>query len=421
MSQITFKSLTEVAIEHLHLLCDEVGNRRVGSAGNRAATEAVSRHMAALGWDVESPCFDCIDWDHDGADLLAGGVSLAASPSPYSLGCRVEAPLAAASTLAELEGIDARGKVLLVRGELAKEQLMPKGFPFYNPEEHQRILAALEAAAPAAIVAATTRNPELAGGVYPFPLIEDGDVDIPSVYMTAEEGERLAEHVGQRVTLESRAWRIPSQGCNVIARKEGVSGRRVVLCAHIDAKRDTPGAVDDATGIVVLMLLAELLADYQGPLGVELAAFNGEDYYSAPGQVQYLRQNAGRLNEITLVINMDVAGYHRGATAYSLYDCPAEVGDAVKGVLTPERGLTEGEPWYQGDHMIFWQQGVPAVAITSVCMSELSAQITHTPQDSPEIVDCAKLVDLALALGELMGELNRRYTEPDTQGGPHDR
>jgi aminopeptidase YwaD len=416
------QSLIEVAEQYLHLLCDEVDNRRVGSAGNRAATHAVSRHMAVLGWETASSCFDCVDWDHDGADLVVGSVPFAASPSPYSLGCRVEALLVAASTLAELENVDARDKVLLVRGELAKEQLMPKGFPFYNPEEHQRILAALEAAAPAAIVAATTRNPELAGGVYPFPLIEDGDMDIPSVYMTAEEGERLAERFGQRVTLESRAWRIPSQGCNVIARKEGVSGRRVVLCAHIDAKRDTPGAVDDATGIVVLMLLAELLADYQGRLGVELVAFNGEDYYSAPGQVQYLRQNAGRLDEVALAINMDGAGYHRGATAYSLYDCPPAVGDAVRGVLTPERGLIEGEPWYQGDHMIFWQQGVPAVGITSEQMwGELSAHITHTPQDSPEIVDCAKLADLALALRELLGELNRRYTESDTLGGPYGR
>ena len=417
----THAHLIEIAAQHLHLLCDEVGNRRVGSAGNRAATDAVGRHMAALGWDVASPCFDCIDWDHDGADLVVGGVTFAASPSPYSLGCKVEAPLVAASTLAELEGIVALDKVLLVRGELAKEQLMPKGFPFYNPEEHQRILAALEAAAPAAIISATARNPELAGGVYPFPLIEDGDVDIPSVYMTAEEGERLAERVGQRATLESRAWRIPAQGCNVIARRDGASGRRVVLCAHIDAKRDTPGAVDDATGIVVLMLLAELLADYQGQLGVELVAFNGEDYYSAPGQVQYLRQNTGRLDEVALAINMDGAGYHRGATAYSLYDCPPEVGDAVRAVLTPAHGLIEGEPWYQGDHMIFWQQGVPAVGITSEQMGELSAHITHTPQDSPDIVDCAKLAELALALRDLILELNRRYTEPDTLGGTHGR
>ncbi|MEZ4997668.1 MAG: hypothetical protein R2758_09480 [Bacteroidales bacterium] len=32
------------------------------------------------------------------------------------------------------------------------------------------------------MIGATGRSSALAGGVYPFPLIEDGDFDIPSVY-----------------------------------------------------------------------------------------------------------------------------------------------------------------------------------------------------------------------------------------------
>ena len=50
-----------------------------------------------------------------------------------------------------------------------------------------------------AIIAATGRDPGLAGGVYPFPLIEDGDFDIPSVYMKDVEGDRLADYAGQEV------------------------------------------------------------------------------------------------------------------------------------------------------------------------------------------------------------------------------
>jgi len=34
------------------------------------------------------------------------------------------------------------GWVLLLRGEIAKEQLMPKNFTFYNPDEHKRIIRA---------------------------------------------------------------------------------------------------------------------------------------------------------------------------------------------------------------------------------------------------------------------------------------
>ena len=40
----------------------------------------------------------------------------------------------------------------------------------------------------------------------------------------------------------------------------------------------------------LLLLLAEMLQDYRGKLGIEIVAFNGEDYYSAGEQMDYLHQ-----------------------------------------------------------------------------------------------------------------------------------
>lgn len=107
--------------------------------------------------------------------------------SPYSLGFEGTARLAGAPSIQELEKGNSQDKLLLLSGEIAKEQLMPKNFVFYNPEEHRRIISALEKSGAKAVLCATGKNPSLAGGVYPFPLIEDGDFDIPSVFMTEEE------------------------------------------------------------------------------------------------------------------------------------------------------------------------------------------------------------------------------------------
>ena len=63
----------------------------------------------------------------------------------------------------------------------------------------------------------------------------------------------------------------------------------IVFCAHIDAKKDTPGALDNATGIATLLALSKLLTEYSGSLCIEIVAFNGEDYYAASGQMQYLK------------------------------------------------------------------------------------------------------------------------------------
>jgi aminopeptidase YwaD len=401
--------LAKRAKTYLNKLCLEIPHRRLGSEGNRAATAFFAETVASFDFSTECTVFDCLDWSHGKARLVAGDKSYEALISPYSLGCDVSAGLVVASTVDELERVEVGGKILLLRGDLTKEQLMPKSFPFFNPEQHQKIVHLLETKDPAAIVAATSRNPELAGGMYPFPLIEDGDFDIPSVYTTDEEGKRLAEHAGREVSLAIEAERLPAKGYNVSTRRGPDSGQRVVLCAHIDAKEGTPGALDNATGVAILLLLAELLQNYGGEMGIEIVAMNGEDHYSAAGQILYLRENADTLGRVALAINMDAVGYHEGDTAYSLYGCPDEIASSIREAFSKRDGLVEGEQWYQGDHSIFVQHQVPALAITSEQLLELMTEVTHTMGDRPEIVDYEKLAAVALALHQLLLDLAGRH------------
>jgi aminopeptidase YwaD len=379
----------------------------VGREGNRAATRLFAGVVGGFGFDVECPEFECIDWTEQGVALIAGGRSFQACPSPYSLGCDFIAPLVSASNLAELEALEARGRLLLLRGELAREQLMPKNFPFYNPDHHKHIIRLLEAKRPAAILAATSKDPEMVGGaVYPFPLIEDGDFDIPSVYMTEEEGDRLAPSLGSQVHLLSRAARHPSTGCNVVARKGPAGARRIVMFAHIDSRLGTPGANDNASGVITLLLTAELLAQYSGQLGVEIVAMNGEDYYCNPGEQLYLSMNAGKFDEILLGLNLDDLAYHKGKVAYSLYNCPADLERTIRQAFSPYPALVEGEPWYQGDHGLFLIHNRPALAFTSELVVELMSEITHTAKDTPDIIDPSKMVDTAHALRDLILQLD---------------
>lgn len=398
-------SLAETAASHLRKLSMEISNRSVGRAGNQAATVYFAARVASFGFQTETPAFDCMDWSNDGASLHVDGIEYEAHVSPFSLSCTAQAQLVVASTLEELEAVDAQGQILLVRGELAKEQLMPKYFPFYNPDEHRQIIALLEAARPAALITATARNPQMAGALYPFPLIEDGDFDIPSVYIKEEDGDRLAQQAGKTVMLVIRSRRLPAQGCNVIASKGGGHGKRAVVFAHIDAKDGTPGALDNASGVVVLLLLAELLADYAGKIEIELVALNGEDYYACPGEIQWLDRNAGRLDDILLGINIDGAGYREGDTAYSLYNLPPEIEQVARSVFSRYADIIEGEPWYQSDHSIFIQNGVPAMAVTSQKVFAILTEIAHTEADVPENVDPERLVRIAGALRDLLLEL----------------
>lgn len=391
----------------LNTLCSEITERCVGSEGNRNATEFFRNELARLGWETESQEFDAIDWKDGGATLKVDDKDFRVYVSPYSLGCSAQVPLASVKNTHELENGNFEGKIILLYGDIAKEQLMPKNFVFYNPESHQKIVSLLENSAAKAIVCATGRNASLAGGVYPFPLIEDGDFDIPSVYTTEEEGEKLLNYEGSVVNLNSVSERIPGKGYNVIGRKGDPEQKRIVITAHIDAKKGSPGAIDNATGVSVLLLLAELLKDYQGENLIEIVAFNGEDYFSVPGQMTWIMANQKNFENIIMNINIDGVGYKEGKSSFSFFDLPDYMQRVAGKLVEDNPELVEGPQWPQGDHSIFLQHGIPAIAVTSQWfMENMETQdITHTPKDNLTIVSEEKLVHTALALHDIIKKI----------------
>ena len=52
--------------------------------------------------------------------------------------------------------------------------------------------------------------------------------------------------------------------------------------------------------------------------------------------------------------------------------------------------------------LIFVQNERPAIAFTAEKIAELMATITHTPNDTPDLIDYGKLVDIACALAEFI-------------------
>jgi len=99
---------------YLKKLCQEIHQRPVGSEGNRQATAFFREVVEEFGWDVESTPFQAMDWQDNGADLLVSGKNFQVFPSPYSLGCSLESYLIGAGSVAELEKVDAAGKLLLL-------------------------------------------------------------------------------------------------------------------------------------------------------------------------------------------------------------------------------------------------------------------------------------------------------------------
>lgn len=381
-------------------LCGAHPDRHVGGPGNRAATDLFVHAANAAGFEVESAELDCIEWDVNHSWLDIEGARVPLHVGPYSLPVDATAPLTAVSSIEELEAGELAGTVLLVHGALAAEQLMPKNFVFYNPESHRRILRALESQAPVAVIAATGKNPDLAGALYPFPLIEDGDFDIPNGYVTDVVGLELLGSCGAdaRVRIDSR--RISSSAAQPIAVKRGSRAGRIVCFAHIDSKDGSPGALDNATGVAALLGMMDLLAEKDLAYSLEVVPLNGEDYYAATGQMHYLKRNRGRWGDIVLGINLDGAGLAGDQLALSFYSADESL-RATALAIAGRHGMAQGAQWFQGDHGLFLMNGVPALAVTSQAFARLTAELAHTPHDTLDNVDVAAVADVARFLGDL--------------------
>ena len=270
---------------HVSALCKAGVDRFLGTDANALAVAHVADSMRQHGLAVESLPFETVGWRRGSARIEFDGQEPKLHVGPFSPPMpRTTLPLTAVSTPAALAELDARGAALLLYGQIAAEQLTPRGYPFYDNPEHTAILDAIERAAPVAIIAATGKNPASTAALSPFPLVEDGTFPLPSTYLAEADIAPLLDIAtrGGDVTVSIDSGRCVSRGEQLVGRLgDPGAGRRIIVCAHIDTKPDTPGALDNATGVATLLAAAELLAEDPPPgLALEFVPFNGEDHFA---------------------------------------------------------------------------------------------------------------------------------------------
>jgi aminopeptidase YwaD len=268
-------------LEHVEHLAVHIGSRPIGSAANLAAAEYISDVFKGCGISVEEQEISCPDWVAEHTSLNINGEMLEVSANTFSPSCDITAETIPVCTPAELALAPITGKIPVFYGDLAQIELATKG-GIYVSDRDRRIIELLEERKPAGII---TVNPTLHAR---WRLIEDFDLDIPSVTVTARSGLKLLKNPGATVRMEIVARRSPSHTSNVVGRLQGELPERIVVCAHYDSKVDTPGAYDNAAGVGCLLSVAEILSQksigihWNGSRSPEKRALDWETW-SMPG------------------------------------------------------------------------------------------------------------------------------------------
>lgn len=369
---------------HLNKLCGEIGARATGSAANQQAINYSAEVFETLGYEVTLQGFSCMDWQNDGAELVVDGQSVEIEAAEYSLPCEVTGEFVCVSTIEELAAADLTNKICVLYGDLCKEPLMPKSMIFWNPEEHQAIIRELETKQPLAVITVIFL-PEVA-----VPIIQDGDFEIPC---GAVKGEVLPSLLNSQGDSQLRLFteRRPATGANVIATKG--TGKKLSFSAHIDTKPTTPGALDNGSGVATLLTLAEQLSSVETGYQIEMVLFNGEDYYSMPGEMAFMSQSLNDPAAYHCAFNVDGVGMQDSSTSYSFYEFPAELQQRIEEIAADSPQLEPTNPWPMGDHMLFAGAGIPAVALTATNIYSLMESVMHTPNDNLSIVDFERIVE----------------------------
>jgi len=376
--------------------------RPVGTKANDEMIDYLEHQFVDMGYAVRSLPFDCLVWDSGNSTLEINGQVYELSASPFSKPYTGTAQYVVVGSLDELKQTDCRGKIIILYGELTKTPLQPKDYPFYYPDKHKEIIITLEESGALAVIVATAKHPLYR--LEPFYMFEDGNFAIPSAYFSAEllqNIQRGSDSDLGNVIINSQNKKVGSR--QLIAQKSAKDcNGTIMVCAHMDSKYNTPGALDNAAGLLMMVRLMEYMKNYGLRFNVEYVPFNSEDYFGATGELAYLKDCKQNNTDFKLVINMDSPCHVGSKVAVSTYNFDKNMSSLLDGLLKEHMQVVQGADWYSGDHVIYAMNGLPSIAITSSDFFEGGLKDVHTPKDTADTVDCNLIDSGAVFLAALL-------------------
>jgi hypothetical protein len=214
----------------------------------------------------------------------------------------------------------------------------------------------------------------------------------------------------------------------------------IVVGAHYDSVRGSPGANDNATGVAAVLELARLLSDLRGRPAkrIRLVFFvNEEPPYSMTadmGSLHYARALAEKQERVTAMYSLETLGYYSSAPGSQKYPAPF-------GMIFPDRadfvsfvGMLNSRPLLQAsmrsfrahtafptiggvapgfipgiawsDHWSFTKHGFQAVMITDTALFRYPHY--HRATDTPDKIDTERLARVVKGVERVVRDMVAR-------------
>lgn len=218
---------------------------------------------------------------------------------------------------------------------------------------------------------------------------------------------------------------------------DGQRPELIVIGAHYDSERGTPGANDNGSGTAAVLELARMLKDFRPPENreIRLVLFVNEEmpWFGSREMGSWVHANALHAHgeKVAAMLSLETIGYYSDAKGSQKYPAPLasaypDAGNFIAFVSNPEsrdllyraiasfranatfpsEGLAASEtvPGVGfSDHRSYWQFGYPAIMLTDTAFYRYPYY--HTAQDTPDKIDYERLARVVKGVEAVVRDL----------------
>lgn len=245
----------------------------------------------------------------------------------------------------------------------------------------------------------------------------------------SEALERVAAYIYNELTsiqlpVEYWEWSTTKlSGKNIVAtlQGEGTADGIVIVCAHYDSIEISPGADDDASGVAIVLQLAEIMSKYVFNSTITFILFSGEEQGKF-GSSAYAKAAKTNGDNIVGVLALDKVGYantadegskvvhHSNSESDWMVDISSEMAQTYQQYIGLEVLRWSQDP--ASDHVSFVEQGFHGTDFVRYAINPFY----HTSEDTLEhmnITYLTKVCNLTLATISTIAGLNPFLTNDD--------
>lgn len=193
---------------------------------------------------------------------------------------------------------------------------------------------------------------------------------------------------------------------NLIAIKEPSTSDSkdiIIVSAHYDTTIHTTGAIDNASGVAVLMEVARNIVNFPSNIEVRFVLFAGEENYLYGSRYYVNELTDDERKHIIANINLDCIG-EEGANKAILGTADGEENEVSKLFANHDIPIQKGPT---SDYISFWKADIPALTIAQYPVMDETGK--DLPDDISRI-DKTKLKEVADTVAKVL--LNTMHPQP---------